>query len=103
MRARVKITPHKERRLRLAFLAWGDFHARSRFVRSTVPEENWGTTRSLHPTSLLSNLMRTLLSKVQDWATLMMNVQSLKTWHFHLKQSISPTFFFLCLIFLGVV
>ena len=24
---------------RLAFLAWGDFHARSRFARSTIPEE----------------------------------------------------------------
>ena len=30
------------------FLAWGDFHARSRFARSTIPEEKWGTTRSLH-------------------------------------------------------
>ena len=29
------------------FLAWGDFHARSRFARSTSPEEKWGTTRSL--------------------------------------------------------
>ena len=28
-------------------LAWGDFHARSRFARSTIPEEKWGTTRSL--------------------------------------------------------
>ena len=25
---------------RLAFLAWGDFHTRSRFARSTIPEEN---------------------------------------------------------------
>ena len=25
---------------RLAFLAWGDFHARSRFARSSIPEEN---------------------------------------------------------------
>ena len=31
------------------FLAWGDFHARSRFARSTIPEEKWGTTRSLQP------------------------------------------------------
>ena len=31
------------------FLAWGDFHARSRFARSTIPEEKWGTTRSLFP------------------------------------------------------
>ena len=29
------------------FLAWGDFHARSRFAHSTIPEEKWGTTRSL--------------------------------------------------------
>ena len=29
------------------FLAWGDFHARSCFARSTIPEEKWGTTRSL--------------------------------------------------------
>ena len=30
------------------FFAWGDFHARSRFARSTIPEEKWGTTRSLY-------------------------------------------------------
>ena len=29
------------------FLAWGDFHARLRFAHSTIPEEKWGTTRSL--------------------------------------------------------
>ena len=34
------------------FLAWGDFHARSRFARSTIPEEKWGTTRSLFRTML---------------------------------------------------
>ena len=27
------------------FLAWGDFHARSRFARSTIPEDKWETTR----------------------------------------------------------
>ena len=26
----------------LAFLAWGDFHARSCFARSTIREEKWG-------------------------------------------------------------
>ena len=31
----------------LPLLACGDFHARSRFARSTIPEEKWGTTRSL--------------------------------------------------------
>ena len=29
-----------------AFLAWGDFHARSRFDRSSIPEEKWGRTTS---------------------------------------------------------
>ena len=29
------------------FLARGEFHARSRFARSTIPEEEWGTTHSL--------------------------------------------------------
>ena len=28
-------------------LAWGDFHARPRFACSTIPEEKWGTNRSL--------------------------------------------------------
>ena len=28
---------------RLAFFAWGDFHARSRFARSTIREEKFGT------------------------------------------------------------
>ena len=32
---------------RLAFLTWGDFNARSRFARSTIPEQKIGTTRSL--------------------------------------------------------
>ena len=33
-------TPLSDRRD--PFLAWGDFHARSRFARSTIPEEKWG-------------------------------------------------------------
>ena len=32
---------------RLAFLVWGDFHVSSCFARSSIPEEKWGTTRSL--------------------------------------------------------
>ena len=48
----MKITPRdtreKETRGVSRFLAWGDFHARSRFTRSTIPEEKWGTTRSLN-------------------------------------------------------
>ena len=38
----MKITPRVS-----PFLAWVDFHARSRFARSTIPEGKWGTTRSL--------------------------------------------------------
>ena len=49
-RGRVKITPREKGETRhfslspprLAFLAWGDFHACSRFARSTIPEGEWG-------------------------------------------------------------
>ena len=27
---------------RLTFLAWGDFHARSRFAPTIIPKEKWG-------------------------------------------------------------
>ena len=37
----MKITPREKRRVS-PFLAFGDFHARSRFI----PEGKWGTTRS---------------------------------------------------------
>ena len=39
--SRLRVVP------RLAFLAWGVFHARLRFARSTIPAEKWGITRSL--------------------------------------------------------
>ena len=32
---------------RVAFSRAGDFHARSLFARSTIPEDKWGSTRSL--------------------------------------------------------
>ena len=39
----LSVVPHISlSRPHLAFLAWGDFHARSRFARSTIPEERWG-------------------------------------------------------------
>ena len=43
---REKVTRGGERKMR-PFLARGEFHARSRFTRSTIPEEKWGTTHSL--------------------------------------------------------
>ena len=55
--SRVKITPREKflSPCRVSpFLAWGDFHVRSRFARSTIPEEKWGTTRSLAPLWLLT-------------------------------------------------
>ena len=67
-RARVKITPREKRRHAAGreknesprrvspFLAWDNFHARSRFSRSTIPEEKWGATRSLAPPSNLTRL-----------------------------------------------
>ena len=42
-RACVKITSREKGETRWgAFLAWGDFHASSRFPRSTKAEEKWG-------------------------------------------------------------
>ena len=50
-RDRLRVVPHFfsgiVERAKRVFLAWGDFHARSRFAHSTIPEEKWGTTRSL--------------------------------------------------------
>ena len=58
----MKITPREKR----AFShTWGDFHARSRFARSTLPEEKWGTTSSLYqyaPTILLLSVCFSLMS-----------------------------------------
>ena len=45
--------------------AWGDFHARSRFARS-IPEEKWGTTRSLYGRENQTN-RRTCLEKLVQW------------------------------------
>ena len=39
------------------FLAWGDFHARSGFARSTIPEEKWGLL-VVYATTGLSELFR---------------------------------------------
>jgi len=48
LEVQTQFTPPRTRPCRVSpFLTWGDFHARSRFARSTIPEEKWGTTRSL--------------------------------------------------------
>ena len=39
--------PREKGKARLVFFAWGEFHARSRFARSTITEEKMGSTRSL--------------------------------------------------------
>ena len=53
MRARVEIAPRRVS----PFLAWGDFHTRSRFVRSPIPEEKWGTTPSLATSQILFQIL----------------------------------------------
>ena len=53
----MKITP-REKRLyafsphRVSPFSRGDFHARLRFAHSTIPEEKWGTARSLRKPAL---------------------------------------------------
>ena len=56
-RERVKISPTRKKRRggrekndHVSRLAWGDFHARSRFARSTIPEEKWGLLVVYGPT-----------------------------------------------------
>ena len=46
-RGGIFLSPRRPTRRVSPFLAWGDFDVRSRFARSTIPEEKWGTTRSL--------------------------------------------------------
>ena len=48
----------KSTRARKGDTRLGDFHARSRFARSTIPEEKWGTTRSLNNSPLLDGSNR---------------------------------------------
>ena len=43
-------------RLVSPFFAWSDFQARSRFAPSTIPEEKWGTARSLIVNCLIPHL-----------------------------------------------
>ena len=56
-------TREKATRCVSPFLAWGDFHGRSRFARSTIPEEKWGTTSSLWN---ISNLSAAVLFFLRD-------------------------------------
>ena len=51
------------------FLAWGDFHARSRFARPTIPEEKWGTTRSLPRVLIALIQFATMATEVVEVAT----------------------------------
>ena len=44
----------------LAFLVWGDLHARSPFARSTIPEEIWGLLVVFHRSNATNNLCQWL-------------------------------------------
>ena len=46
--------------LNLAFLVWGDLHARSPFARSTIPEEIWGLLVVFHRSNATNNLCQWL-------------------------------------------
>ena len=48
-RERAWKSPHLRKGDTRLGLAWGAFYARSRFARSTITEEKWGTTRLLPP------------------------------------------------------
>ena len=63
---------HPTRKRRLSprcvspFLAWGDFHARWRFARSTIPKDKWGTTRSLVSTSIPLVMLEQFCNQLND-------------------------------------
>ena len=46
---------------------WVDFHARSRFARSTIPEEKWGTTRTLFLKRSSINNVSLLIFDSDNW------------------------------------
>ena len=62
-RARVKIAPREKRRQAACRLF---SHARSRFARSTIPEEKWGTTRSLAEPNRYANHANSKIGKWRD-------------------------------------
>ena len=49
---RLRVVPHFSSRIVEGTKRERDFHARSRFARSTILEEKWGTTRSLDDAGL---------------------------------------------------
>ena len=73
-RARVKISPREKKRH-----AWGDYHARSRFAYSAIPEEKWGTTvtRSLRLPALAGILQVVKTSQVTSLQVVKMTVTTI--------------------------
>ena len=70
-RARMKTTPREKRR---------DFHARSRFAHPTIPEEKWGTTRSLR---LKINRKKIFVQVSSPEACFISKIQQFKLPSFH--------------------
>ena len=52
---------------RLAFLAWGDFHARSRFARSTIPEEKFGLLVVYRNRAEITEFLCVNISSIRYW------------------------------------
>ena len=68
----MKIAPREKRRHAAGREAWVDFHACSRFVSSSFPEEKWGTTRSLLITSAITTTRwRVVVSRLSRVSLLM--------------------------------
>ena len=56
----------------LAFFAWGDFHMRLRFARSTIPEEKWGLLGVYYTTRAPRNLSQLWNKKFDDIRNLLL-------------------------------
>ena len=52
---------------RVAFLAWGDFHAPSRFARSAIPEEKWGLLVVYRNRAEITEFLCVNISPIRYW------------------------------------
>ena len=68
---------------RLAFLAWGDFHMRLRFARSTIPEEKWGLLVVYYTTRAPRNLSQLWNKKFDDIRNLLLQRVTWREWILH--------------------
>ena len=78
------------------FLAWSDFHARSSFARSTIPEEKWGIFTTVNKRSPISSLcLSTSLPRRRSYGFVTQSLQRTFAWE-AICQSISICSFHHC-------